>query len=73
MLWKNLEPVTTGSNIEKEDLRDARITAMSSSGASSFQKIWNNGDTAGIRKEVRDLCESYFELGVEHGLRDKRT
>jgi hypothetical protein len=46
---------------------------MSSSGASSFQKIWNSGDTVGIRKEVRDLCESYFELGVEHGLRDKRT
>ena len=73
MLWKNLVLVTTGLHIEKEDLRDARITAMCSSGASSFLNLWNNGDTAGIRKEVRDLCESYYELGVEHGIRDKRT
>ena len=43
---------------------------MSANGATSFQETWNNGDTVGIRKEVKDLCLAYFELGFEHGKRN---
>lgn len=42
---------------------------MSANGANNFQETWNNGDTVGIRKEVKDLCLAYFELGIEHGKR----
>jgi hypothetical protein len=45
---------------------------MSASGANSFQTTWSKGDTVGIRKEVKDLCLAYFELGIEHGIRNKK-
>ena len=64
-----LENPKTTYSIDREDIRDARITAMSANGATSFQETWNNGDTVGIRKEVKDLCLAYFELGFEHGKR----
>lgn len=68
----SMEDQTTICSIEREDLRDARITAMSASGVNSFQTTWSNGDTVGIRKEVKDLCLAYFELGIEHGIRNKK-
>ena len=60
---------TTTYSIDREDIRDATITAMSANGATSFQETWKNGDTVGIRKEVKELCLAYFELGIEHGKR----